>query len=130
MLAIQDSCVGQIAKLKGCRTVGIAGGPQKTELCTESFGFDAAVDYKALDFAQQLAAARKSGVDVYFDNTAGPISDAVHDHLNSGARRRLRSRSLLTGKRGIALQVFLPDSPGSFSRSRRFFQPKADRFEP
>jgi NADPH-dependent curcumin reductase len=80
------SCVGQIAKLKGCRTVGIAGGRQKTELCTESFGFDAAVDYKAPDFAQQLAAACKSGVDVYFDNTAGPISDAVHDHLNSGAR--------------------------------------------
>jgi hypothetical protein len=80
------SCVGQIAKLKGCRAVGIAGGPQKTQLCTQSFGFDAAVDYKAPDFAQQLAAACKGGVDVYFDNTAGPISDAVHEHLNIGAR--------------------------------------------
>jgi NADPH-dependent curcumin reductase CurA len=80
------SCVGQIAKLKGCRTVGIAGGPQKTELCTKSFGFDAAVDYKAPDFAQQLAAACEGGVDVYFDNTAGPISDAVHGHLKTGAR--------------------------------------------
>jgi NADPH-dependent curcumin reductase CurA len=80
------SCVGQIAKLKGCRTVGIAGGAQKTELCTKSFGFDAAVDYKAPDFAQQLAAACRGGVDIYFDNTAGPISDAVHGHLNTGAR--------------------------------------------
>src|SRR5260370_2688036 len=79
------SCVGQIAKLKGCRTVGIAGGPQKTELCTKSFGFDAAVDYKAPDFAQQLAVACEGGVDVYFDNTAGPIIDAVHHHLNSRA---------------------------------------------
>jgi NADPH-dependent curcumin reductase len=66
--------------------VGIAGGPQKTQLCTKSFGFDAAVDYKAPDFAQQLAAVCKGGVDVYFDNTAGPISDAVHNHLNTGAR--------------------------------------------
>jgi NADPH-dependent curcumin reductase CurA len=80
------SCVGQIAKLNGCRTVRIAGGPQKTQLCTESFGFDATVDYKASDFAQQLAAACTGGVDVYFDNTAGPISDAVYEHLNIGAR--------------------------------------------
>lgn len=80
------SCVGQIAKLNGCRTVGIAGGPQKTQLCTELFGFDAAADYKAADFAQQLAAACAGGVDLYFDNTAGPISDAVYEHLNPGAR--------------------------------------------
>lgn len=80
------SCVGQIAKLKGCRTVGIAGGPEKTQLCTEYFGFEAAVDYKATDFAQQLAVACAGGVDVYFDNTAGPISDAVYEHLNIGAR--------------------------------------------
>lgn len=80
------SCVGQIAKIKGCRAVGIAGGPAKTQLCTERFGFDAAVDYKAGDFAARLAQACDGGVDIYFDNTAGPITDAVMPHLKTGAR--------------------------------------------
>jgi NADPH-dependent curcumin reductase CurA len=80
------SCVGQIAKIQGCRTVGIAGGPVKRGLCVEPFGFDAAVDYKAADFAAQLEAACTGGVDVYFDNTAGAISDAVMARLNVGAR--------------------------------------------
>jgi NADPH-dependent curcumin reductase CurA len=80
------SCVGQIAKIQGCRTVGIAGGPVKRGLCVERFGFDAAVDYKAADFTAQLEAACTGGVDVYFDNTAGAISDAVMARLNVGAR--------------------------------------------
>ncbi len=80
------SCVGQIAKLRGCLTVGITGGETKRRLCLERFGFDAAVDYKSGDFPAQLAAACQGGVDVYFDNTAGPISDAVMAHLNPGAR--------------------------------------------
>ena len=80
------SCVGQIAKIQGCRTVGIAGGPVKRALCVERFGFDAAVDYKAPDFAARLEAACAGGVDVYFDNTAGAISDAVMARLNVGAR--------------------------------------------
>jgi len=80
------SAVGQIAKLKGCRTVGITGGETKRRLCLERFGFDAAVDYKAPGFAEALAAACGAGVDVYFDNTAGAISDAVMSHLKVGAR--------------------------------------------
>ncbi|SEK16689.1 MULTISPECIES: NADP-dependent oxidoreductase [unclassified Variovorax] len=80
------SCVGQIARIHGCRTVGIAGGPDKRALCVERFGFDAAVDYKTDDFAEQLAKACEGGVDVYYDNTAGAISDAVMAHLNVGAR--------------------------------------------
>jgi hypothetical protein len=80
------SCVGQIARLRGCRTVGIAGGETKRRLCLEQFGYDAAVDYKAPDFAARLAEACTAGVDVYFDNTAGAISDAVLGHLNVGAR--------------------------------------------
>ena len=80
------SCVGQIAKIEGCRTVGIAGGPTKAALCREAFGFDAAVDYKAAGYEQALAAACPAGIDVYFDNTAGAISDAVLRHLNVGAR--------------------------------------------
>ncbi|HMC16247.1 MAG TPA: NADP-dependent oxidoreductase [Albitalea sp.] len=80
------SCVGQIAKIHGCRTIGIAGGATKRALCLERFNFDAAVDYKADDFGAQLAAALPDGVDVYYDNTAGAISDAVMARLNVGAR--------------------------------------------
>jgi len=81
------SCVGQIAKFAGCRTVGIAGGPVKTKLCRDEFGYDAAIDYKATnDLDGALADACPNGVDVYFDNTAGPISDAVLGHLAIGAR--------------------------------------------
>jgi NADPH-dependent curcumin reductase CurA len=80
------SCVGQIAKIKGCRAVGIAGGTGKTKLCIEVFGYDAAIDYKADDLDQALSAACPDGVDIYFDNTAGAISDAVLKHLAVGAR--------------------------------------------
>ncbi|HXP29518.1 MAG TPA: NADP-dependent oxidoreductase [Stellaceae bacterium] len=81
------SAVGQIAKIAGCRTIGIAGGPVKTRLCRELFGYDDAIDYKAggsLDDA--LAASCPGGIDVYFDNTAGAISDAVLRRLATGAR--------------------------------------------
>jgi NADPH-dependent curcumin reductase len=80
------SCVGQIARLKGCRTIGIAGGPEKTRLCQEEFGYDEAIDYKAEDVNAALARACPAGVDVYFDNTAGSITDAVMKHLATGAR--------------------------------------------
>ena len=78
--------VGQIAKLAGCRTVAITGGPTKTALCRDEFGYDAAIDYKAGNLGASLAAACPRGIDVYFDNTAGPISDAVLGHLAVGAR--------------------------------------------
>lgn len=80
------SAVGQIAKLLGCRTVGIAGGADKAEQCLSMFGYDAAIDYKAGDVSDALAAACPDGVDIYFDNTAGSISDAVYPHLTIGAR--------------------------------------------
>jgi len=80
------SCVGQIANTLGCRTVGIAGGAKKTRLCLDEFGFDAAIDYKSVGLDAALAAACPDGVDVYFDNTAGPVSDAVLKQLNIGAR--------------------------------------------
>lgn len=80
------SCVGQIAKIKGCRTVGITGGPEKVRICREEFGFDAAFDYKAGGLDPGLATACPDGVDVYYDNTAGSISDEVLKHLNIGAR--------------------------------------------
>lgn len=80
------SAVGQIARLAGCRTVGITGGPAKRTQCLTTFGFDAAVDYKASDFQQALADATPHGVDIYHDNTAGAISDAVIQRINKGAR--------------------------------------------
>jgi NADPH-dependent curcumin reductase CurA len=81
------SAVGQIAKLAGCRTVGIAGGGAKCKSCVDTFGYDVAVDYKAPDFKDRLAdAVGNGGVDVYFDNTAGAISDAVLARLSVGAR--------------------------------------------
>lgn len=80
------SAVGQIAKMYGCRTVGIAGGAAKVQVCLDDFGFDAAIDYKAPDFEAQLAAACPDGVDIYHDNTAGMITDAVLRHINKNAR--------------------------------------------
>ena len=80
------SAVGQIAKLMGCRTVGLTGGPVKVKLCREEFGYNEAIDYKAGALGDALAQACPRGVDVYFDNTAGSISDAVLPKLAMGAR--------------------------------------------
>jgi len=80
------SAVGQIAKIAGCRTIGITGGATKVRLCLDAFGYDAAVDYKAADFEARLADASRGGVNVYYDNTAGTISDAVLTRLALGAR--------------------------------------------
>jgi NADPH-dependent curcumin reductase CurA len=80
------SAVGQIAKLMGCRTVGITGGADKVKLCTGEFGYDAAIDYKAGDVGAALKAACPAGIDVCFDNTAGAISDAVIAQIAVGAR--------------------------------------------
>ncbi|RYX96797.1 MAG: NADP-dependent oxidoreductase [Comamonadaceae bacterium] len=80
------SVVGQLAKLQGCRVVGIAGGASKCALVKEAFGFDDCVDYKSPGFAAELAAAVPGGVDVYFDNVGGPILDAVLPLLNNFAR--------------------------------------------
>lgn len=67
---------GQIAKLKGCRVIGIAGGKAKCDLLTSEFGFDAAIDYKAGNVYQALVAATQGGIDVYFDNVGGEIFEA------------------------------------------------------
>ena len=80
------SVVGQIAKLTGCRTVGIAGGPDKCRYLTEELGFDAAIDYKAGDLRGALRAAAPRGVDVYFDNVGGDILDLVLTQLARKAR--------------------------------------------
>lgn len=80
------SVAGQIAKIKGAKVVGIAGGPKKVEYLTEELGFDAGVDYKSDDFKEKLAEAVPDGVDVYFENVGGTVSDEVFKHLNRFAR--------------------------------------------
>jgi NADPH-dependent curcumin reductase CurA len=80
------SAVGQIATILGARAVGIAGGSDKVCQCRDTFGYAAAVDYKAPDLAATLDAACPDGVQVYFDNTAGAISDTVYPRLAVGAR--------------------------------------------
>ena len=89
------SMVGQIAKVKGCRTVGITGSTDKVRNCLEAFGYDAAIDYKTADLPAALAEACPDGVDVYFDNVGGPISDAVMEHLT------LHARIVVCGTMGI-----------------------------
>jgi len=80
------SVVGQIAKIKGCRAVGIAGGRDKCDYVVNTLGFDACVDYKAPDFAQALAAACPDGIDVYFDNVGGSVADECIRLTNDFAR--------------------------------------------
>jgi NADPH-dependent curcumin reductase CurA len=80
------SAVGQIANILGCRAVGIAGGPDKVGQCLDVFGCDAAIDYKTPGLGEAIDKACPAGVNVYFDNTAGIISDTVYPRLAVGAR--------------------------------------------
>ena len=85
------SVAGQIAKIHGCRVVGLAGSDDKCEWLTGELGFDAAVNYKAADWKKQLRAACPKGVDIDFENVGGPIMEAVFNMLN------LRARVVLCG---------------------------------
>jgi NADPH-dependent curcumin reductase CurA len=80
------SMVGQIAKIKGCRTVGIAGGPAKCRYLVDELGFDAAIDHHAPDMADRLQEACPNGIDVYFENVGGAVWDVVFPLLNFFAR--------------------------------------------
>ena len=80
------SLVGQIAKLKGCRAVGIAGGAAKCQYLTDELGFDAAIDHRSQRFADDLKAACPRGIDIYFENVGGAVWDAVAPLLNDFAR--------------------------------------------
>jgi len=80
------SVAGQIAKLKGCRVIGIAGGQDKCRTLLAEFGFDAAIDYKSEDLRTALREHAPGGVDVYFDNVGGDVLDAVLTRLARGAR--------------------------------------------
>ncbi|RHW24763.1 NADP-dependent oxidoreductase [Nocardioides immobilis] len=80
------SAVGQIARVKGARAVGIAGGPEKCRVLVDELGFDAAVDHRSPTFVEDLAAATPDGIDVYFENVGGHVTEAVLRRLNRFAR--------------------------------------------
>jgi len=80
------SAVGQIAKIEGCRAVGVAGGRTKCQHVVEELGFDACIDYKAGSLEADLRAACPDGIDVYFENVGGAVLDAVVPLLNPGSR--------------------------------------------
>jgi NADPH-dependent curcumin reductase len=80
------SVVGQVARIKGCRAIGIAGGPEKCRHVVADLGFDDCIDYKAGPIGPALARAAPKGADIYFDNVGGAILDAVLLHLNQHAR--------------------------------------------
>lgn len=80
------SVVGQVAKLRGARVVGIAGGAKKCSYATDTLGFDACIDHQGGDLPAALAAACPDGIDVYFENVGGPVFDAVFPLLNTRAR--------------------------------------------
>jgi NADPH-dependent curcumin reductase CurA len=85
------SVAGQLAKIKGARVVGIAGGPEKCSLLTDRLGFDASVDHRAADWHAQLKGATPDGIDVDFENVGGEIMDAIFARVN------LRARVVLCG---------------------------------
>jgi NADPH-dependent curcumin reductase len=80
------SIVGQVAKLKGCRVVGVAGGLQKCEFAVRTLGFDACVDHHDPNLGSQLAESCPQGIDIYFENVGGAVFDAVLPLLNVQAR--------------------------------------------
>src|SRR5262245_61315849 len=83
------SIVGQIAKIKGCRVIGIAGGPDKCGWIVDDLGFDGAIDYKSSNVGDELDRLCPDGVDMNFENVGGPIMDAVFSRLNRNGRMAL-----------------------------------------
>jgi NADPH-dependent curcumin reductase len=78
--------VGQIAKLRGSRVIGLAGGKEKCDYCVEELGFDACIDYKSENVPARLKELCPKRIDIYFDNVGGAILEACMDRLNKGAR--------------------------------------------
>ncbi|MGK3990975.1 NADP-dependent oxidoreductase [Sorangium sp. So ce136] len=100
--------VGQIARLKGCRAIGIAGGPEKCAWLTGELGFDAAIDYRSENVEARLGELCPSGIDVYFDNVGGAILDAALAHL------AMRGRVVLCGSIGDYNASEAPAGPRNY----------------
>jgi len=98
--------VGQIAKIKECRVVGIVGSDEKAKLIKERFGFDDSINYKThQDLAEQVKTVCPNGVDIYYDNVGGPISDAVMQNMN------FKSRIILCGQISLYNAKEVPVGP-------------------
>ncbi|MCO5120415.1 MAG: NADP-dependent oxidoreductase, partial [Burkholderiaceae bacterium] len=97
------SVVGQLAKRKGCRVVGIAGGAEKCRIVTEEYGFDACVDYKAGRLKEDLKAATPDGIDGNFENVGGEVFDAILARMN--AFGRVAICGLISGYSGEAIPL-------------------------
>jgi NADPH-dependent curcumin reductase CurA len=102
------SIVGQIAKIQGCRVVGIAGGPDKCAWLTGEAGFDAAIDYKADDVGRRLAELCPEGIDVFFDNVGGEILDAALANL------AMRGRVVICGAISAYNEKVPPPGPRNY----------------
>lgn len=100
------SVVGQLARINGCRAVGIAGGKTKCDYVVDELGFDACVDYKQEDFYKLFKAATPNGIDIDFENVGGEILDAVLKRLNVGARIPLCG--LISGYNGQPIPIKNP----------------------
>ncbi len=100
--------VGQIAKIKGCRVVGIAGGEEKCRYLVEELGFDGAIDYKAENVKAGLKRTCPQGVDVFFDNVGGDILDTVLTHIN------LRARIVICGAISQYNNTTAPKGPSNY----------------
>jgi NADPH-dependent curcumin reductase CurA len=111
--------VGQIAKLMGCRVIGIAGDARKIAYITQELGFDAAIDYKTEDLDRALAKTCPDGVDAYFDNVGGKVSEAVFRHL------AYRPRIAICGQ----MALYNVEAPEPGSRSLRFMLVHRARME-
>ena len=107
------SLVGQIAKIKGCRAVGIAGGQDKCRYLMDELGFDAAVDHRSKNFPDELRQACPKGIDVYFENVGGAVWDAVSPLLNDFARIPVC---------GLIAQYNMTELPGGPDRTPQWFR--------
>src|SRR5690625_2597063 len=99
------SCVGQLAKMQGCRTVGITSSPEKMQQCKDTFGYDEVLSYREPNLSARVAQACPDGVNVYFDNTSGAISDAIMPHL------ALHARVVVCGTAAISSWDPVPTGP-------------------
>jgi NADPH-dependent curcumin reductase CurA len=100
--------VGQIAKIKGGKVIGIAGGPEKCAYCTDTLGFDACIDYKSEDVDARLGELIPRGLDVYFDNVGGEILEACMNHL------RMKARVVICGAISIYNATEMPSGPRNY----------------